>query len=223
MGLREDNRERRRAAVMSGLRRLLGRKPFDDMTMDDLAHASGLSVGTLYNHFGSKDGVVMAYCADRMKEAFSSARAVVADPPPSAGEALFSLLDIYMRGFGGMDRGMLSYLGRVLVERRLSGGPKPGFQEQAVLQLRALLVRLREMGLLSGGASDEAVSFLLFGMFSDLLFQYSLCPSVTLEEQRWKLEQFVNLMNTGLARRDDPGAEAAGGDDAARRRLRRSN
>jgi AcrR family transcriptional regulator len=207
---------------MSGFRRLLGRKPFDGITMDDLARASGLSVGTLYNHFGSKDGVVMAYCADRMKEAFASARSVVADPPPSTAEALFSLLDIYMRGFGGMDRGMLNYLGRILVESRLSGGGKPGFQEQGIQQLRSLLARLREMGLLSGEASEEAVSFLLFGLFSDLLFQYSLCPSVTLEEQRWKLEQFVNLVNTGLARRDDPGAESTGGDDAASRRLRRS-
>jgi AcrR family transcriptional regulator len=55
----------RRAKIVDVARELFARKGFSGTSMDDLAEATGLSIGALYRYFPSKERLVLAVVEDR--------------------------------------------------------------------------------------------------------------------------------------------------------------
>ncbi len=200
MSLREEQKNRRRAKVMSSVRAFLARNSFEDLTMDGIATASHMSVGTLYNYYGSKEMMLIAYCRDQMQGCFEAAHRLMESPPVSAETAFFDLLSIYLRGFGTLDRSLVSSIIRIAIENQAQGRGA-GFQQDAFNQLRALTRKLKERGALPSTAQEDSIAFILFGICSDLLFHFSLCSDI--ETQVSHLEQCINLIYSGLAARED--------------------
>lgn len=60
---------RSREAIVRSLLELMGKRPFEDITMQMIADAAGLARRTLYRHFSSKTGI-LAYYADLLKEEY---------------------------------------------------------------------------------------------------------------------------------------------------------
>jgi len=55
----------RRAKIVAVARELFARKGFSGTSMDDLADATGLSIGALYRYFPSKESLVLGVVEDR--------------------------------------------------------------------------------------------------------------------------------------------------------------
>lgn len=62
----------RMVRILESAQRLLGEVGVEQMTMRDLAAASGVSAATLYNRFGTKDGVVTHAVLDHYERAVRS-------------------------------------------------------------------------------------------------------------------------------------------------------
>ncbi len=217
MGLREQSILRRKARVMSAISSLMGRKRFEDITMDEIAGRAGISVGTLYNYFGSKDDLVMAFCRQKMEGSFQEARRLVDDPQRPASAAISDFLDIYMRGFGTLDRALVGRLITASLAREHDGRGITGFENHATTQLRQLLLRLQRTDALPGALQMDQVVFILFGLFRDLLYQYTLSSTMELDAQRVRLAQCIDLVFRGLGARnasqvDDPDTGTGSGD-----------
>ncbi|WP_370206341.1 TetR/AcrR family transcriptional regulator, partial [Pararhodobacter marinus] len=58
--LRDRKKARRRDALIAAATTLFGNKGVDATTMADIAEACDVSVPTVFNYFGSKDGLLMA-------------------------------------------------------------------------------------------------------------------------------------------------------------------
>ena len=54
---RAREKQRRRAEILDAAERVFHEKGYRPATTDDLAGAAGVSVGTVYNFFGSKEGL----------------------------------------------------------------------------------------------------------------------------------------------------------------------
>lgn len=205
--LRNEQKTRRRAKIMSSIRAFLARNAFDELTMDSIAAASRISVGTLYNYYGGKEAMIIAYCRDQMSEYFEQARRLTESPPRSAEEAYAGLLAIYMKGFCRLDRSLISFVIRIAIENQLQGKGRTGFQNLAFMQIKEVTRKLKEMGSMPESAQEDSIAFILFGICTDLLFQYSLCGEVGIDSQIERLHQCINLVYTGMgARRDIPTA-----------------
>lgn len=62
-----------------------------DVEMDEIAHAAGLGVGTLYRHFATKDALVEAIVVGPIEAIIDEARELATAPDP--GEAFFALFE----------------------------------------------------------------------------------------------------------------------------------
>jgi TetR/AcrR family transcriptional regulator, transcriptional repressor for nem operon len=98
-------------------------------SMDDLAQATGVTRGSLYNAFGGKDGVVLA-ALDRYAEAYSQAAAVALDAP-TPQEGLQAMLQSHVarmadarhpRGCFATIVGMESATNSEIVRERVASG-----------------------------------------------------------------------------------------------------
>lgn len=70
-GLRGRQRIRRRAEIIDAARILFARDGVDETTMASIAAAVGVSPPTVFNHFGSKDGVLIALIVEGTEAARS--------------------------------------------------------------------------------------------------------------------------------------------------------
>src|SRR5438105_7118299 len=78
--------ERTKASILGAVRELLGEGAFHDTTLEQVAARAGVSRATLYQHFGSRTGLVDALCEtfDATPALQSLRRAVVLEDPYEA-------------------------------------------------------------------------------------------------------------------------------------------
>lgn len=68
-GLRSRKKAKRRDEIIAAARRLFDQQGVDATTMADIAAAAGISPPTVFNYFGSKDGVLIALISEGTTEA----------------------------------------------------------------------------------------------------------------------------------------------------------
>lgn len=73
-GLRSRKKAKRRDEIIAVARTLFAQQGVDATTMADIAAAAGISAPTVFNYFGSKDGVLIALIADGTSDARESDR-----------------------------------------------------------------------------------------------------------------------------------------------------
>ncbi|QYZ70036.1 TetR/AcrR family transcriptional regulator [Neotabrizicola shimadae] len=68
-GLRDRKKARRRDEIIAAARELFAAQGIDATTMADIAAAAEVSAPTLFNYFGSKDGILIAMISEGTREA----------------------------------------------------------------------------------------------------------------------------------------------------------
>lgn len=172
--LREREREILRVAAD-----LMTQHGYHATSMDDIAGSLGIAKGTLYQHFASKDALVVALVRERFStllDALRTARAEAPTPACALREALRLLFEGQSRGLRIFDvtggstlaladceplKGLRSELNRVLVEivrdGQESGDVDPSIDARvAASALYALTAPRPYRALLAAGCADEA-------------------------------------------------------------------
>jgi AcrR family transcriptional regulator len=92
----DTQRETRRRQILDAALRCFSRDGFHATTTADIVRESGVSQGTLYLYFATKDDIVVALADDRHQpETFLNA---LAESEPDPVEGLFLLVELYGKG-----------------------------------------------------------------------------------------------------------------------------
>jgi AcrR family transcriptional regulator len=75
-GLRDRKKARRRDEIVTAARDLFAQQGIDATTMADIAAAAEVSTPTVFNYFGSKDGILIAMITEGTQEARENDRAL---------------------------------------------------------------------------------------------------------------------------------------------------
>jgi AcrR family transcriptional regulator len=74
--------DQRRAQLLQLGRELFSARAYDDIQIDDIARAAGISKGLLYHYFGSKRGFYVAIVEEAARELLEATKIDPALPPP---------------------------------------------------------------------------------------------------------------------------------------------
>ncbi len=148
--------EDRQTAILDALERLSAERGFAAVTMDDLADAVGISKATLYQHFESKDAMLIALMAQQ-EDLFIAWVDQTAGQPPI--ERLLHVMRRLMEGHISPLRGLVS-LGREDV--------LPIFNRTEALiarhdQIIALLTGIVQQGQAEGAIAADLVPHEIIG------------------------------------------------------------
>ena len=80
MGARAEAVERTRRRILDALIHLAARKPFAEISLDDVAGAAGVSVQTVLRHFGSRDELFTTAMRVANRDVMESRRTPPGDP-----------------------------------------------------------------------------------------------------------------------------------------------
>jgi AcrR family transcriptional regulator len=150
----EKHQARRTHIIIESALVLFARKGFADTTTSDICHAAGISTGSLFHYFPSKQAVVYGiWELDRTEwdEVFAAAEA---DPDPWA--ALMAIVD--KLAADGTEPIMAGLLVEVIAQAHRDPEFAAGLAEndrRQIGDIARLIRRLREAGLADPGLPDE--------------------------------------------------------------------
>lgn len=166
-------KETRRQAILAAALRCFSRDGFHATTTADIVRESGVSQGTLYLYFSTKDDIIAALADDRRQgEALLNALARAEQSPV---EGLATLIELYGRSLGDPN---LTDVRRVGVQGWGEALRNPAIRDgitENLAEIRQEIVRLIQRGQASGliraDAEPEAAARVLIALFQGLTLQ----------------------------------------------------
>lgn len=144
--LRERLREQTQTAILEAAGRILAEEGAALARIDAIAAEAGVSVGTLYNHFGDRDGLVSAVFRHQQEQLLGLLQAVMAQPSGGFAEDLKRLLQT-CADFAGSH-------GRLFAEMVHEGAGLRAWQcqqrDEVLRDLRDLMTQLVARGVAEG-------------------------------------------------------------------------
>lgn len=165
-------REVRRAQILDAALRCFSASGYHAASMDDLVRASGLSKGSLYWHFESKEEVFLAL-VDRFLEDYFADWDALEDGGRPLFEVIAAVCELALRratGEPGMLRAWVEFLAHPAARARYADAYR-----RSRAQLMGLLEQAMERGELKR-QSVPAVSSLLIAATEGILLQASVDP-----------------------------------------------
>jgi AcrR family transcriptional regulator len=148
---RERNRGAQRERILDAARSLFASRGFDAVTMDDVAEQAGVVRATVFNHFGSKHGLVEAITAgvfDYYAVMLDQALADEASTTPALVRALFEHMGAGIEQFHGFYREVFREIMKIQVGLE-EGSAAARAAERTQERLVRLLARGQQRGELS--------------------------------------------------------------------------
>lgn len=204
-GLRRRKRVRRREEIIDAARTLFIGKGIDATTMADIAAAADVSTPTIFNHFGSKDGVLIALIVEG-SEAARKAHDWT-DPPEGTGlaERAFDLL-------ARVSSGTLDIAGKQVwryAEAAAIRNPDTDFSReykavsQALVDVFAAFFAGFDLQDKSGAPCDASFLGPLFhDVWNPMFLDFITQPDMTLADHHARLRLRMSLL-VGLIFHDD--------------------
>ena len=166
--LKEKHRQEREDMILQVAEEVLARKGYHDMSIDEIAEQVGISKGTVYLHFASKEELVLALFERDMRRFLQMMEAIIASSkgPRAKLEELFRTM---YRGVLGKKFQMLSAISASPALRKLfeeQHERMKAFSERPVAEVRALLEAGKTTGEFDATLPTEVMLVTFFGMFS---------------------------------------------------------
>lgn len=199
--LRDRKKEAARYRILEVAGHLFAEHGVDGTTMEDIAAGADVSVGTLYNYFGSKTALLLAAVEEDTEEMLERGAAVLADTGSDAAEAMARLVHAYVDVLYSWDRALLQEVMSIAFRR----GGADLTMELAQMDMRlieqviALLTPFRECGDIRADVPVEEMALLLYSILATQLFIYLSLDGITKPTIELQLNRQIELVFEGLA------------------------
>lgn len=152
--LRDRLKEQTQAAILEAAEHVLAEEGLAQARIDAIAAQAGVSVGTLYNYFGDRDGIVRAVIQHNKLQILEAIQAIVDRPGPTFAEDLhrtFESFSVHCARHGRFVAVVMNANPAEMVCR--------GEHLEMVADLRRITVQLMARGVRDGVIRDEPELF----------------------------------------------------------------
>lgn len=197
MSLRETKKAKTAKAILEAASSRFASEGIEAARMEEVAADAEVSVGTLYNYFGSKQALLIALFDAEVREMLAVGSAAAADDldPIEAVRHLFAAyLDVIM----ATNRDLL----REVLRFSLGGGEAvhelARLDEELKVQLAGLLATHQRAGRLNPAVSIEDLVFLLYSVLIAELMIYLSLDEIDPARVRENVTRRIELVFTGI-------------------------
>jgi AcrR family transcriptional regulator len=184
-GLRARQKADRSRRMLDSAAQLFREQGYGVARIEDIAAAAEVSVGTLYNYFGTKGDVLLATVSMEVEEVLAQGDQVVAAPPQDLAEALNRLI----RGYYEHSLVYLTKeMWRTAMALAIDAPDSPFSRRYTELdarlcdQVSALVERLQAMALVRPDCEPRSVGAIIFNDLNTMFAQYVRDEGMSLED-----------------------------------------
>ncbi len=205
-GLRERKKRQTRLRILAVAAQRIIDQGFDATTIDDVAAEAEVGVGTVYNYFGSKTGLLLAIFRDEAEAMISAGDAVTHAHMGDPLDAVLAVLLTWFDKLAAIDGRLLTEAMRVGFSRQ--GDEAAAFMEldyQMIGHLAELLAELQGRGLVERDHGPDEQALALYGTAMVQLLMVVMAPGTEIAAARASLIRQAEIVVNGLR----PAAESA--------------
>ncbi len=196
-GLRERKKEQTRSHIIRSAEALFTERGLQEPTVEDIAAAADVSVGTLYNYFGSKIVLQLAVFEEETAAIVGRGETIVSNPGDDPVAAIERLFDAYLDGFFSIDRRLLLDVFRAGFNSTEMLPSLVSFDLLILQQLGELMGDLAVRGLIRSERVEDAV-LLLYSSLVTVLLLFLTVEGTEQEDIRAQARRLVETAFHGL-------------------------
>ena len=206
MGLREKKKAKTRQSILGSAHALLRNKDYNDITMDEIADHSDISVGTVYNYFDSKGDLLLSLILESDDQYMKEARFLIRDDSQPAD---IRLTDLMVLASKYCVRQLGKSAWRHVSAAALANTNSTMGRSYAVTTVKhqnlviELMQKLQKSSLIDPEINAESAAKSLFSMKSKMFLDFVSDEAMDLEAHRNQVLQGVRYFLHGLIRRAD--------------------
>ncbi|MDC0434199.1 TetR/AcrR family transcriptional regulator [bacterium] len=197
MGLRERQKTGRTQRILDAAVVLFTEKGFDQVKAEEIAEQAEVSVGTLYNYFGSKNEILLTLSALENEQIEALAAAHKADLTATAADTLCSLLNVYFDPKNFMLDKTLWRLGYALSLIHVSSEAARRFRRSDIMlrqQVVDMSETLQRQGLLRMDLDCQTFGAALFNNASMIFFDFTRSENKTYPDTRQEIDDMTRSL-----------------------------
>ncbi|ESY84108.1 MULTISPECIES: TetR/AcrR family transcriptional regulator [Mesorhizobium] len=174
-GLRARQKADRHRRIIESAAALFREAGYEGAKIETIAAQAEVSIGTIYNYYQNKGDILGAIVSMEVNEVLNAGRGVVARPPANVGDALDTLIGIYIEH-------SLNYLSKEMWRQAMAistqlpdspfGQSYTGLDRSLTEQIRALIARLQEIGLVRQDIDGTALGELIFNNMNMMFIEF---------------------------------------------------
>lgn len=202
-GLRAKNRADRDRRILEAAAELFRTAGYEGAKIEAIAAQAEVSIGTIYNYYRNKGDLLVAIVSMEVNEVLNAGRGVVAEPPKNVGDALDTLIGIYIEH-------SLNYLSKEMWRQAMAistqqpdspfGRTYTALDRALTGQICALIARLQELGLVRRAADARSLGELVFNNMNMMFIEFVKREEATISELRGALRRQHRVLVEAVAR-----------------------
>jgi AcrR family transcriptional regulator len=202
-GLRQRKKRRTSDAIVSVAADLFREPGYEETTIEMISSAAGVSPGTIYNYFGTKNAILTAVVTRDTESALDLASGAIDLQASDPVGVLMPVIDVYVDLTLGLGPGELRELFRTV----LDSGQRPladdiiSLDERAVGQIADAMAQMRTAGLLADPVDPMEAAYLVYTLVAGGVMVFMSVPGTTHEDVKSVIRQQLALVFKGLAPR----------------------
>jgi AcrR family transcriptional regulator len=176
---------------------------YEATTMEAIALSCGISVGTVYNYFGTKNAILAAIVTEQTDEVMGAASERLDLEQEDPVDALMPVVEVYLSQMTGYGPGLLKELFRAGFDPAQTEllADFVSADERVLVQLGESLRGMRARGLLSQAVDVDGAAFLVYSVVAVALMIFASIPGSTPDEVIAACENQLRIAFEGLAAR----------------------
>ncbi len=202
-GLRAKHRADRDSRILEAAAQLFREAGYEGAKIEAIAAQANVSVGTIYNYYRNKGDILVAIVSMEVNEVLNAGRHLVGSPPPNAGDAIDALVGIYIEH-------SLHYLSKEMWRQALAistqqpdspfGRTYSSLDQALTEQLRSLIGRLQELGLVRTEIDVRTVGELLFNNMNMMFIEFVKSEEARMADLRATLRRQNSILVAAIAK-----------------------
>lgn len=173
MSLRERKKARTQDAILQAAAELFGSGGYPQTTVEEIAERAEVGVGTVYNYFGSKRGLLIAWMVRMGEEALERGSVVAESATDDPEKALSQLVSVYMEGFLELDRELMrEVFAATIAEPESIGKDMVRADYQLINQMAGLMRKFQESGQIAQSLPVMQASVIVYSVMGMLVMAY---------------------------------------------------
>ncbi|MBE9555524.1 MAG: TetR/AcrR family transcriptional regulator [Proteobacteria bacterium] len=194
-GLRESQKAGRRRQILKAARRHFTERGYEAATIEAIAETAEMSAVTIFNHYGTKGGVLLALVSESDGILIGKINEILGDPPPDPLEAVLRFSQVICRH-------ALEYLHKpvwrhVIATAVIEGNSEFGrgyaaLDRELVRMLAGLLEILRDRGHLPADYPSTIAAGVLYNLHNARFVEF-------MSDDEMPLETFDKLVRADVA------------------------
>jgi len=200
-GLRARQKADRHRRIIEAAAALFREAGYEGAKIEAIATQAEVSIGTIYNYYQNKGDILGAIVSLEVNEVLNAGRGVVANPPANVGDALDTLIGIYIEH-------SLHYLSKEMWRQAMAistqqpdspfGQAYTGLDRDLTEQISALIARLQEIGLVRTDIDGPAVGELILNNVNRLFIEFVKRDEAKIPDLRAALRRQNRILVTAI-------------------------